>query len=608
MARYWLPDLSLSFFLTCAIACKSVPSSDLSHEVGTIVQVKPAYVWQSISYQEAVKSLGVDGKVLPAEAVLSRHIQAIADAIDTRIRQTYPEVSRDIPRPTIIPYISDEMNGYNGDVDLYIRQKARKKDRSISGKDRVADLNNPGFIIEASRPTDANGTPFLMVDNPATLKGWNTEQFVSLWNQKLPQNSKNCSIALAKDGVIETSLLPACNAMNNGEAELIKIRAHSNFIFLSSSLLKMASEKELTSFLAHELGHYYQGHVSSVGHSPSYFYLQTAANELRRPAMTSEFPQLQKRLIDAMDLFIKTKPLVGAQFSPNVFPALKGLFLDLKEDICSAGRSCSDSFVDLQKFYDEKVYFSVFVILDSGGSLTDEGQQDLISFEKKLMALLKRISLADLRSSSFPTIQSELETYGLTRSFGSMPDPKNLVSWIASADKRVLAVIKAEVGAMDEAALVGLGYYTDEEVADETATEIASFMGLNKAQVSAVWWLQLEDDDQKKVVSPDALSLASCRDLQAKNWKAVNGEAYPRILLGKLSDSHHSFCYRIFNIEREWEVHSYDKAAKAPQLFAFDEAKWKVLQSDLAKTESQSSDSSPESGAKESAAINRFRK
>lgn len=573
----------IGFFLVGSIACKSRPASELQHAESNIALQLPAYIWQASSEQDLKKLLNASNpEILSPKLAINKRLQAITDVIDREIRKKYPMQSENIPKPLVLIYRDMTANGYNQAKDLFIRQKIRVNTPSSEKKHpQTLDLNHPGFVEEIELPTaTATSSDNKIIDKPEELKGWNAAEFVDLWNSKLPTDRQACQLRYNQSG-IEFLANPECPESINGDYDYIKIAVHSDIIFLSTELLRTSTEASVIAFLAHEMGHYYQGHVSTIGHNPEYFFIQTAENELRKPAPTDLYPELRQSLWQAKSLFVKVEPIPGARLSPNIFVALDGLYNDLAETICAQDKSCGTEFEQLKTLYDGEVRRTIYEPLNEGKSIAPKDYPTYLAFEKQLLAVLDQLTVKSLDPVKLVNYTKNIRIFGLHSFFKELPETKKMAPWLIAISKSVDQVIANEKKAFVEAAKVGLGFYTDEELADEISAEISANLGLTKQQVTAVWWQLLEDDEKRGRLTWQDMTVRSCQQLQANNWQAEGRQTYPLVLLGRLDDIHHSFCYRIFNLEREWAAHNYDQKLNDTKPDLLDEKQWKSLISEI---------------------------
>ncbi len=195
--------------------------------------------------------------------------------------------------------------------------------------------------------------------------------------------------------------------------------------------------------------------------------------------------------------------------------------------------------------------------------------------------MINKLTLNTLDPALLTHYRDNIRIFGLDSFFKEVPETQKIEPWLIQTSQAIETAIAEENEAYHKAATLGLGYYTDEESADELSAEISSNLGLKKHEVTAVWWQLLKEDEKQGKLGSYDMSVKDCQDLQAKNWKAEGTQGYPLVLLGRLDDIHHSFFYRIFNLEREWLAHDYDKKSGQVKPMATDPKRWEVLVSTL---------------------------
>lgn len=129
-------------------------------------------------------------------------------------------------------------------------------------------------------------------------------------------------------------------------------------------------------------------------------------------------------------------------------------------------------------------------------------------------------------------------------------------------------------GGMDPfvaAARAGLGVYTIEQEADELALEILSLARIEPIKAADAWFALFEYADQN--VTQTEVPLNRCRDLFKNNWRDTSGNLVA-IPIGDYEDTHHSWCFRIFNTTNEIKIHNYS----VDDPIRFEPADWRRIQ------------------------------
>jgi len=114
-----------------------------------------------------------------------------------------------------------------------------------------------------------------------------------------------------------------------------------------------------------------------------------------------------------------------------------------------------------------------------------------------------------------------------------------------------------------------LGFYTTEQEADEISLEILARMGLPPTlgpDSQALLHKIVDDLVQASGGGGDSgdVKWEKCAALRERGFKDEAGQIVS-VPVGNLSDPHHSFCFRVFNMQRELEAHKYQLAGERPR-------------------------------------------
>jgi hypothetical protein len=97
-----------------------------------------------------------------------------------------------------------------------------------------------------------------------------------------------------------------------------------------------------------------------------------------------------------------------------------------------------------------------------------------------------------------------------------------------------------------------LGFYTVEQEADEIALELLWKIGISPT-VGVDMMLHWTAVDW---VDPEDVPVDQCAAMRAKDFRDDKG-ALISVPVGNISDPHHNFCFRVFNLTRELDEHHY---------------------------------------------------
>jgi Zn-dependent protease with chaperone function len=104
-----------------------------------------------------------------------------------------------------------------------------------------------------------------------------------------------------------------------------------------------------------------------------------------------------------------------------------------------------------------------------------------------------------------------------------------------------------------------LGFYTDEQEADEIALELMAKVGVpGGVMIDKLLVVQKANDGY---TDSGVLKWAECAALRERGWRDEAGKPVS-VPVGNLADAHHSLCFRAFNVSRELGAHHYVTAAR----------------------------------------------
>jgi hypothetical protein len=104
-------------------------------------------------------------------------------------------------------------------------------------------------------------------------------------------------------------------------------------------------------------------------------------------------------------------------------------------------------------------------------------------------------------------------------------------------------------GILEEAAQRHLGWYTDEQEADEFALEWVASIGLRPSRVVDLAFSMLSQ--RRWTYPPQVLRYRECLQQREVGWTSAI------VPVGEFRDSHHSDCFRAWNLEQEILRHGY---------------------------------------------------
>jgi hypothetical protein len=191
-------------------------------------------------------------------------------------------------------------------------------------------------------------------------------------------------------------------------------------------------------------------------------------------------------------------------------------------------------------------------------------------FEEALRTCSQKVDI-DIRTLRYRDDDLELEKGTFETIAGNS---KTLVDLLPKLNPLWPAAIKKRNQISDEAYKTAqserLGYYTDEQEADEVALELGAHVGISLDDAMEMFFFSLK---QWNDPNPMALNAEQCQAAYKNGFRDF-------IPIGDYQDSHHDTCFRAYNVYRESLAHKSDLASvQRDACMAPDEQLWKKLQS-----------------------------
>ncbi|MBM4251554.1 MAG: hypothetical protein FJ146_06250 [Deltaproteobacteria bacterium] len=353
----------------------------------------------------------------------------------------------------------------------------------------------------------------------------------------------------------------------------LSYKAISNRIVMTDKLFEI-SEPSVAFILAHELGHYYHLHSSAGEQRYNYFYqLDRKNNVAARPRPLPEthpLAELGKKIRKLKHITVTDQ--YAGQFHPRLFQLITSWEWLPKywctETRCEEACAALDGVTQRLSNMDNrnKIYPFPYAPLPT----TMVARTLYKEFEDALTTCSQQVDL-DIRTLRYRDHQLGLDKGTFEAILG---DAKTLADLLPKLNPMWPDAIKKSNQLSDEAYKTAqserLGYYTDEQEADEVALELGAHVGVNVNDAMEMFFFSLK---QWNDPNPTALNAAQCQSAHKNNFRDF-------IPIGDYQDPHHDTCYRAYNVFRESVAHK-DELAEVPRdpCIAPDEQLWKRLQS-----------------------------
>jgi len=503
-----------------------------AHSVGEIVPAGGSpFHWANVPET----SLSSPPATTPLGDPLRTRLQAWADRVDALVQEdARARGVRHLPtRPVVHLVPSSSVNAWNAGAFV-------APGFSFGGA--------PGFTLLSTQrvmPVTGGLDGVTIAPPPATWPS-SAQALVDAWRTTDPA----CELAASSPRELRTV---GCPAEGQGSALLVAATPH---VYLNSGLVEGLEEKAAVAVLAHELGHYYRAHASSLTASRYGFWYETS-DASHRPvpsAHQGELAARYERVLSAPQGRTATSRL----YHDRMVTLLAKATLWLASEP-SAVRECGPELTAAAR----SRWLVSFL-------MTDAGDRDVRAFQRlegTLQACAGKLPLGET-STERAVLRRGLSELLVEEGFAERHAELDAVATVAAglAKARDAATrMDADERAMLDALRAGkVGLYTVEEEADDVMLEITSRLGMTTDDVLEGWLGFMRHAESKGFRGSDDatgdLGADACEALLREDFqeRTAAGQRRPRVMtLGALSDLHHGLCYRLYNLWREQRTHGY---------------------------------------------------
>ncbi len=550
--------------------------SQVKHAMDEPVALADTIQWSTITFEEFRKEvMGPESmmleKPLPATAAQSKRVKAIVEAFDARLRRFFPEQMAKVPIPATAVVEYDEPNAFVPSRTLCFKIPA-----SIEGA--TADSASvPWFRFEPNMNRVVGldvGVPCQgkdMGSDTATLQ----EYIAVIQAQELRYGKGviDCHISWTGKEVLFRGEECQPPGGGVGRAQAVSVPTSAALVVVTTALFNLLSENELKFVLAHELGHYYRAHVSAVESRAFYFYERQAPNQAGRPPRT-ENPDLMNLATRILDLAsVPSRPAVpGELLARFLFGHLNALLMEpeglplsvlLRESTDSKVKAIWSSVgldPEMRRACPEYRYRMAM-----GLPMADAAHERCyLADQKQLLAKADATRLpvtVSTENYGTRTLTAELIysavnvpiVAALSAREWALQHPETVGDVLRFISKRMVALSDEFRVREKEALSKRLGFYTIEQEADEWALEqMASFGIPLDTSVQALLKPALYAEKLGMIDPRDSVTPSMCKAAYEQNWKTM-----PEVPIGLWHDTHHSTCFRVYNLTQEMGAHRY---------------------------------------------------
>ncbi len=554
-----------------------VDSSEAAHTARAFTAENSPYSWTEQSYEDFRVSQANLGSTFDAPALadgteLQVRLQTWLDRIDAIVR---PDVEKETGTPLHAPRPIAKVIHSNNTFNAWVSGTLACTGTPI-GSSSAAPPPGSSAFLDFDYVVPATGA---VCARPAS---WTASGFATFWNAARP----TCSIRASETGF--TIEKPACQVTEGAApAADTMVIATSPYIQFSTDLVMHLDENAIALVAAHELGHYYMAHGTSVGRSKYNFWYALGDRQQTRPARAPNAAELEAAYKEVVSPAVSGFVPFGKKFSARLRPLLLAGVAPLLQERTEADFVCAAARDALGPWVTDAL----------GTAPSPDARTAYEAFEKKLAACAPQLALGEAGSRALSAGQV-LFAAGRAR-----PGPKakvslslgdTLASFLDRLDVKAKELDTKAARLVQRAKQNGFGLYTTEQAADDFAVELASKLGLTGEEILGGWVAFMEAADAvtsyglTPEVFEDAMKQAgeltakSCKTLLAADFTTTDasGHRIPMTMsLGRLEEPHHASCYRLFNMWREIRAHRYTPGPRQPEL----QPPWSVLREQAAQ-------------------------
>ncbi len=236
--------------------------------------------------------LGKQGKAaefLPESHLLVKRFQYWLDAIDSRLREIYPNRFSLVPKPLARLWVSAGPNGFVVPIQQCVPTPVQFKPLGDAAAEPlpIVGINFSGSVFAAG-------------DTVCLKSGAAEPGLVVEWFER---NIGTCPLAVRDGHVVvgaECKKAGALESVAANRARAFSVSGTSPVVTLSSAMFALLeSEQQLVGVIAHELAHYYRSHPAMWTKKYNFFYRLGETNEPVKPTPDPSLNELGEQAIAA---------------------------------------------------------------------------------------------------------------------------------------------------------------------------------------------------------------------------------------------------------------------------------------------------------------------
>lgn len=519
----------------------SVPN----HPVGFPVRASHPLTWvgedaTEFAQKRAKRDLAIEpAHILKRDHNLTKRVQSALDLIHSEMRKRFPEELAHAPAPQAL-VVNDEA------FNVYVFQQVQCWSTTVAKENSLLRekpsegamlLKYPGVTRYQSMSQYGCRTEVTPEEKSYIIRQFN-------------QGGAACQLS-DRDGQIFATA--PCFEQDTSLSKTDHVKhlawmAETNLVVVNTGTFgRLNAEDDLVAILAHELSHFYRAHNTSFLPAIDFLYSQRDRDHTKTPQASNQWNDLLPAVRQAYD-FPYYAPMSSLHLHPGVVASdFTRIFT---KDLCDGSESCRDKCNTYVKWWEESKLADVKLPLPDE-PLSTSVETLMNETETRLLACVNEVKFTpQLKLKLAQVIPFSLRNKVETSNIEAPTLGNYLEQFSALADE---AAVKAQ-GTLDQAEKQHLGYYTYEQEADEMALEILSYVHVPFKSMAEAYFELFAAVQRDPVLGETPYNV--CRYLFDHEWTAKNGTPVT-VPIGAWYDVHHSMCYRIYNLDQEFDAHGY---------------------------------------------------
>lgn len=515
--------LSVSVLSSLFMSCSFDETSEVKHVKGeTSARIHSIY-WNELSLTQAQllnpnseSSALVELTTDSSENALYSETALKFNELTSKIMSTVDEKTKGIPKPRLaLVQDAKEVNAFvSSSIKCFIPESSKEK----------TDLE--GIVYEKSAGTSFIGTAHC-----------HSIEYVSAEKLNSVLDIVNGDLYSDQECTVDYSLDFICEDIKESIG-FFAISGVANWVMINEeTFTELKDSNKILAIVAHELAHYFLAHTSQYTFTP---YLEDYEKRNEGAPVVYEKGYDIVRDLEKYERLEIVEKIKDAKLEPESFMLLSALTHE--KDFSNICHSILLADELVEKYKDLYLYKDAVAL----------GEKELLKFEKRSLICTRFTQTKDMSDMTLMNLKSNISmagsglysSYSLGQEFedskSNFRNIRDIIDWFDNLvinKKQEVADLRAHAKA------VKLGFYTNEQHADETAAEYLTLIGESPRDMSQLFLGLIEKDSLKEMCTDTVEKILNGQDLY--------------LGISKWSSDHHSPCYRAVNIAREISFHNY---------------------------------------------------